>query len=133
MRTFDADVRSKLRARFHAVAAGIGSATGARLAVDWTDGSPAVVNDPDVTERVRRIAVDQLGAARVEPTVPTMGGDDMALWLQRAPGCYFFVGSRNEAAGIAAPHHHPKFDLDEAALPIATSLLASAVWSLADA
>jgi amidohydrolase len=133
MRTFDPDVRARLRRRFHEIAAGIGTATGATFEVEWTDGSPAVVNDADVTERERQIAVDQLGAARVERTVPTMGGDDMALWLQRAPGCYFFVGSRNESAGITAPHHHPKFDLDEASLPIATSLLASAVWSLAAA
>jgi amidohydrolase len=52
-----------------------------------------------------------------------MGGDDMALWLERAPGCYFFVGARNEAACIDKPHHHPRFDIDEAALPVAVEIL----------
>ena len=64
------------------------------------------------------------GDEAVVPLEPIMGGDDMALWLQRAPGCYAMVGSRNEAAGIDAPHHHPAFDLDEAALPIGVALLA---------
>ena len=131
MRTFDAQVRDRLKARFFDMAAGIGSATGARLDVVWRDGTPAVVNDAAVTERVREIAVAQLGAARVQPTTPTMGGDDMALFLQRAPGCYFFVGSRNESRGITAPHHHPRFDIDEASLSVAASLLAPAIWSLA--
>lgn len=131
MRSFDAPLRKHLRERFHEVAEGVGRASGATLDVAWTEGTPAVVNDEQVTARVREIAVEQLGAARVRSATPTMGGDDMALWLQRAPGCYFFVGSGNEQAGITAPHHHPAFDIDEGALPIATSLLAAAAWSLA--
>jgi amidohydrolase len=131
MRSFDAALRTRLRERFHEVAAGIGRASGATLDAGWTEGTPAVVNDERVTARVREIAIEQLGAARVGPATPTMGGDDMALWLQRAPGCYFFVGSGNEATGVTAPHHHPEFDIDEAALSIATSLLAAAAWSLA--
>jgi amidohydrolase len=32
------------------------------------------------------------------------------------PGCYFFVGSRNEAKGFVYGHHHPRFDIDEEAM-----------------
>lgn len=52
-----------------------------------------------------------------------MAGDDMSLWLQQAPGCYFFVGARNEAAGIDKPHHHPQFDIDERSLTLGVELL----------
>ena len=51
----------------------------------------------------------------------------MALWLQRAPGCYFFLGARNEAKGSHYAHHHPMFDLDEDALPVAVEVLAQGV------
>jgi metal-dependent amidase/aminoacylase/carboxypeptidase family protein len=47
----------------------------------------------------------------------------MSLWLQKAPGCYFFVGSGNPEKASDFPHHHPKFDVDEAAFPIAIELL----------
>jgi amidohydrolase len=58
-----------------------------------------------------------------------MGGDDMALWLQQAPGCYFFVGARG-GEDSAWPHHHPRFDLDEDALPVAVEVLAEAIAEL---
>jgi amidohydrolase len=45
------------------------------------------------------------------------------------PGCYFFVGSANAERGLNAPHHNPKFDIDEAALPIGAALLAQAAAS----
>jgi amidohydrolase len=43
--------------------------------------------------------------------------------LKRVPGCYFWLGTRNEAKGIVGDHHHPRFDLDEAALPLGVRLL----------
>jgi amidohydrolase len=61
-----------------------------------------------------------------------MGGDDMALWLQRAPGCYFFVGAQGGEA-TAFPHHHPRFDLDEAALPLAVAVFAEGIVDLLSA
>jgi hypothetical protein len=34
-----------------------------------------------------------------------------------------FVGSGNEATGVIWPHHHPRFDIDEAALAIGVEVL----------
>jgi amidohydrolase len=47
-----------------------------------------------------------------------MGADDMANFLQERPGCYFWLGGRNEAKGIAGRHHDPGFVFDEAVLPL---------------
>ncbi len=52
-----------------------------------------------------------------------MGGEDFAYFLRARPGCFWFVGSRNEARGLTFGHHHPRFDIDEAALPIAIESL----------
>jgi amidohydrolase len=41
------------------------------------------------------------------------------------PGAFAFIGAGNVASGITAPHHSPRFDIDEAALPIGAELLAS--------
>ena len=54
------------------------------------------------------------------------GSDDMAEFLQVVPGCYFMVGSGNEAKGTYYQHHHPRFDLDEDALPLGVELLVRA-------
>lgn len=126
LRTFDAATREHLKRRIHEVADGVAATFRATVTPDWTDGSPAVVNDADATDRLRAVAERVVGAERVVRNPQMMGGDDMALWLQRAPGCYFFVGARSGEA-TAYPHHHPRFDLDEAALPIAVELFTESV------
>lgn len=129
LRSFDADTRSNLRRRIHEVAAGVAGTFRASVTPEWIEGSPAVVNDGDATERLRAVARRVVGVERVIVGAQIMGGDDMALWMQQAPGCYFFVGARGGDAS-AWPHHHPRFDLDEASLPIATELLASGIIDL---
>jgi amidohydrolase len=42
----------------------------------------------------------------------------MAEILRRAPGCFFFVGSRNPEKGLVWGHHHARFDVDEDALAV---------------
>jgi len=51
-----------------------------------------------------------------------MGGEDFAFYLERVPGGMIRVGS---ASGPATryPLHHARFDLDEAAIPLAARLM----------
>jgi amidohydrolase len=51
-----------------------------------------------------------------------MGGEDFAYFLQKVPGAFLFFGMGD---GMRHPHHHPGFDIDEAALPQATLLMAA--------
>jgi len=129
LRTFDGETRARLRRRIHEVAHGVATTFRAAVTPEWIEGSPAVVNDAAATARLRSVAARVVGPDRVVTGAQMMGGDDMALWLQRAPGCYFFVGSRGGEAS-AWPHHHPRFDLDEAALPLAVELLAEGIVDL---
>ena len=50
----------------------------------------------------------------------------MALFLDAAPGCYFLVGAGNAVKGITAPHHSPRFEIDEDALPIGVEVMSRA-------
>lgn len=122
LRTFKPATRSYLQARLSETVSSLAASFRGQAELFWRSSSPAVVNDPAMTARLRAVAAGALGQEPIEHA-PIMGGDDMALWLAQAPGCYFFVGARHEAAGIDKPHHHPQFDLDEASLPIAVELL----------
>jgi len=64
--------------------------------------------------------------------VMSTGSDDMSEFLQAVPGCYFLVGSRNEAKGTHYQHHHPRFNLDEEALPIGVEILSRAALDYLD-
>jgi amidohydrolase len=69
------------------------------------------------------VARDLVGAERVQVAEPIMGAEDFSSFLEAVPGCFFFVGTRNEARGLTWGHHHPRFDIDEAALPTAVELM----------
>jgi metal-dependent amidase/aminoacylase/carboxypeptidase family protein len=45
-----------------------------------------------------------------------MGGEDFSAYGAAAPAAFFWVGSGNESLETTFPHHHPRFDIDEAAL-----------------
>ena len=73
--------------------AGVASALQCQAEVEVRPGNPAVVNDPRVAEIARRAAVRVVGEAKVVEPEPTMGGEDMAVYFERVPGCFVFVGS----------------------------------------
>jgi amidohydrolase len=62
--------------------------------------------------------------------VMTTGSDDMGVFLGAVPGCYFIVGANNADKGADYPHHHPRFNVDEDALPIAVEVLTRATLDL---
>jgi amidohydrolase len=123
IRAFDDALRARLAKRVEEVATGIAAAFGATAEVEIGLGPPPVVNDAAMADVVRAAAAEVVGAENVVDGDPTAGADDVAELLTRAPGCYFWVGTRNEAKGIVGDHHHPKFDLDEAALPIGVRVM----------
>ena len=73
---------------------------------------------------------ETLPGSTIESDFRTMGSEDMAYMMEKVPGCYFFVGSANPAKGLDAAHHHPRFDIDEDALPRAAALMAMATVRL---
>jgi amidohydrolase len=112
--------------RITRIACGIAEAMRCRAEVAVTHGNPAVINDPKVAELARRAAARVVGEPQVIEPVPTMGGEDMAVYFEKAPGCFVFVGSANPAKGLDHDHHNPHFDFDEDALAIGCEFLVQA-------
>jgi amidohydrolase len=129
IRTFDPGVRALVVQRIHQVVEQTASALGCQSEVEVKSVTPAVINEPAVAERVAKIAAEVLPGSQIDPHFQTMGSEDMAFMMQKVPGCYFFVGSANESKGLNASHHHPKFDIDEDALPKAVSLMAAVAYN----
>jgi amidohydrolase len=123
VRSFDAQLRRSMPERIHRVASGVASALRCQAEVEVRPGNPAVVNDPQAAEIARRAAARVVGEGGVMEPEPTMGGEDMAVYFERVPGCFVFVGSANPARGLDQPHHSPRFDFDEEALAIGCQFL----------
>jgi amidohydrolase len=117
IRSYTDAVREAMLRRTEEIVAGVCAAFGATYAFEHTTSCPPLVNDPAVTEFVRDEAAAFFGPQAIVG-VPTMGAEDMAVFLQERPGCYFWLGARNEAKGIAGRHHDPAFVIDEDALAL---------------
>ena len=106
--------------RIEAITKGITEAMGARYEYRYTLGSPPVVNDADFSQRVRRHAIDLVGADSILEPVKS-AADDMAFFMQRAPGCYFFLGAADPSKG-PQNHHQPRFAFDDRSLALGLEL-----------
>ena len=128
IRTFELGVRQKVLERFDEIVRGVAGALGCRVEMEVIRVTPAVINAESVAVRVQQAARRVLPDSNLDVNgYVTMGAEDMAYMLERVPGCYFFVGSANREKGLDYGHHHPKFDVDENALPRAAALMATAI------
>jgi len=109
-RTFDRDIWSSWPERMEKIIRGVCESMNAEYELKYTQGYPPTINDESMTEAVRRCAKDVVGGERVIEPEPTMGGEDMAFYLEKSKGCYFFLGVGREGC---ASLHNPQFDLNE--------------------
>ena len=125
IRTFDEKLREHVCKRVGELARGVAQAHRAAADVDICPGYPVQVNDERMTKRFLETA----RAVGFEPgSLVTLGpqgvGEDFAYLCQKVPGAFVFLGAANEAKGCMYPHHHPRFDIDEAVLPWGAALYA---------
>jgi amidohydrolase len=125
-RAIDGDERERLLKRIAEVATAVASGYGAEARFQHIAGCPPVVSDAATADLVQRAAAATVGEDHVDIAVPITVGDDVACFLQRAPGCYFLVGAGHPERGPVAPHHSAFFDIDEAALPVGVETLVRA-------
>lgn len=125
VRTFDEETRAVIRKRFEEVTQHTCAMNGATVEIDYMMGYPPLVNHAGETERFFQVAKAVFGEEQVQVTPPMMPAEDFSYYVQQVPGCFIFVGAGNEDKGITYPHHHPRFDIDEAAILNAAQILVS--------
>ena len=127
IRSYSPPIREMVLRRMHEVFAGVAVACGVEAKLEIESLTPAVTNDAQVTEVVRAAAEAVVGPDNVTTGERTMGSEDAAYFMEKVPGCYFFLGSANASLGLGAPHHNPRFDFDEAVLTTGTTVMMCAL------
>jgi len=123
VRTYSERTRRRIARELRTLAVSTARALGARADVEHEFQLPPTVNDPGLAGLFREAAEEVVGRRNVVRAEPSMGGEDVGVLFGRRPGAFAFVGCRNARKGIVHEHHHPSFDLDEAALPVGRDLL----------
>ncbi|MBW2096131.1 MAG: amidohydrolase [Deltaproteobacteria bacterium] len=109
-RTFDRNIWSSWPERMERIIRGVCESMGASYELEYVQGYPPLLNDDSMAQVVRRCAEEVVGRENVLEPEPTMGGEDMAFYLEKSKGCFFFLGVGREDC---APLHNPKFDFNE--------------------
>jgi len=130
IRTFRPEVRQFILERFRDLTLSLAVAMGCEAEIDLKSITPAVVNDPDLTQQAHQIARATFPEHEILTNYQTTVSEDMAFMMQVIPGCYFFVGSQNAALGLNATHHHPRFNFDEQALMQASAVMSATAAQL---
>ena len=97
----------------------------------YTPDYPPLYNDPEVTARVAETLQNandpHIKEVKEFPAMPP--SEDFAYYAEKFPACFFYIACT--PAGVEKPffNHHPKFDIDEAALLVAAKAVGLVVCS----
>ncbi len=130
LRWFSKSVQNQLLTGFRRIVEGVCAGLDCNCEIDIRDLTAAVINDEHVAEKIQGALQRAMGEVSIIKKYQTMGSEDMAFFLNEIPGCYIFVGSKNDLKGLNYGHHHPKFDFDESALTNAVAVLSLATFEL---
>lgn len=87
-------------------------------------GYPVLFNDLQFTEEACRLLKTKFESVNTH-IEPVFGAEDFAYYLQKVPGMYSIIGTRNVEKGIVEGNHSSSFDIDEDVLITGVELLYS--------
>lgn len=123
-RCFSMEVNDSFEDMITRVAENTAKSYRAKVKVDYEQLVIPTINDPEMSAIAEGAVEKTSGKDALITYEKTTGGEDFSFFTQKAPGAFAFVGSKNEKKVDYFPHHHPKFDIDEDALEIASALYA---------
>ena len=129
-RAYTEENRNLIKTRMAEIIDGVSKTFGAEISFDYEDGYPPTINHTDPANKVLKAAERVVGEKAGMPYL-SMGGDDFSYYLQKIPGCFFFVGSApNDQKLFETPHHCSHFTMDERALLVGPSIYLNLVDDL---
>ncbi|WML44420.1 amidohydrolase [Neobacillus sp. PS3-40] len=82
---------------------------------EFIEGTPTLYNHPEACDFAKEIIKTTFGADAFMSIDPVLGAEDFSYYLKEKVGAFINVGMQSENSQY--PHHHPKFDIDEDAIP----------------
>jgi amidohydrolase len=113
-------IRDEIRRSFE-----ISRAYGGSFELKFEYGGGPNINHESAAQLLKSAGIAIVGKENVHPGTPTLGAEDFGAFTEIKPGAMFTLGTLIE--GDERTLHHPRFDIDERAMPIGTAILVEAV------
>jgi amidohydrolase len=127
-RALDEGWRLKAHQLIRTTCENIAIAMGGTCEVNILVGYPSLINDEKVTSEIKTKMTEYLGADNVVDLPVRLTAEDFAYFSQKAPSCFYRLGTGNVQKGITSQVHTPTFDIDENALEIGIGLAAYLIY-----
>jgi amidohydrolase len=127
VRSFDEAMRADIKERIRRTVTSIAQSAGATATVDFGTGNvPVTFNDPALTARMLPTLQRVAGTSNVSVGELSTPAEDFALYQQRIPGLFVFLGGvpKGQDPATAPRNHSPSFFVDEGVLPLGVRTLA---------
>ena len=95
---------------------------GGEYTFSFNEDIPSVSNHPELLDLMTPSLNEALGDRKVSPIKPQMMADDFALYGQKIPALFFFLGARNPRLPAAALYS-PSFNPDERSIGLGMKIL----------
>ena len=126
LRTTSHTVRDAFLERIRTLVEDLPKAFGGSGELTIRHGYEALVNHDQAVDAIEATVRELLGSERIAwKEKPSLGVEDFAYFLKERAGAYYNLGCGNEAAGVTAPLHSSRFDIDEDCLVIGTAMQAA--------
>jgi amidohydrolase len=103
----------------------VASAYGVIAELDYVRGVPPAVNDGDSVRILGEAAELAIGPEAVAQAPQSLGGEDVAWYLESIPGALARLGIRGPQTPPDLDIHQPNFDVDERAIGVGVRLMAA--------
>ena len=123
-RTMDEKWRKKAHARIVQIVEETVASFGGICEVRIETGYPCLINEPELTKKVKSDACHYLGEKHVEELPLRMTSEDFSFFSQHLPATFYRLGTGNKSKGIVSPVHTSNFDVDADALRVGSGLMA---------
>ncbi len=126
VRTYSAENRELVKKMIGQIAENYAAAFELKVEYAYHYGYDNMYNTDEYAKALMEVADELYGCGTAEMMDPMMGGEDFCYYLQKIPGCFYFVGVRNEELDCVYPTHSTKFRIDEASFAIGISIMLNA-------
>ncbi len=128
VRTFDADVRNFIQTRIEEIVTFRTQAARATYELIYDRVMPPVINDNRLTNQVYEILKHSFEPQMVtDEFTPSMGCEEFALFQEKIPGLFIFIGNDQEGSDMI-PIHSPNYIFNDEILVVGVKVLCEIVF-----
>lgn len=128
VRTFNPVLREEMPSCMDTLITNAAAAMNTAADFTYRKDLPAVFNPAELALWAQESLAKIVGGCGLVIPTPSMGGEDFAIFQERVPGLFLFLGVGNPDKGIIHQWHNPRFDADDTSLLYGAGALAQLAY-----